>query len=189
VYRRGRGHFVLLVGVYVDDLIITGTKEAEVEAFKAQMKATFQMSDLGLLCFYLNIEVHQDNGDITLRQAHYTKHIVELGGMGDCNLAHTSMEKRLKLSRYSELAEVDATQYRRLVNSLCYLVHTRPDLAFAVEYVSRFMEHPTVEHQQVIKRILRYVAGTLDYGLRYESAWVHHTSSATVTATSLVTST
>jgi hypothetical protein len=41
-------------------------------------------------------------------------------------------------------------------------------LAFAVEYVSRFMEHPTVEHQQVIKRILRYVAGTLDYGLRYE---------------------
>jgi hypothetical protein len=58
VYRRGRGHSVLLVGVYVDDLIITGTEEAEVEAFMAQMKGTFQMSDLSLLYFYLSIEVH-----------------------------------------------------------------------------------------------------------------------------------
>jgi hypothetical protein len=109
VYRRGRGHSVLLVGVYVDDLVITGTEEAEVEAFKVQMKATFQMSDLGLLCFYLSIEVHQDNGDITLRQAHYAKHIIELGGMGGCNPAHTPMEERLKLSRYSESEGVDAT--------------------------------------------------------------------------------
>jgi hypothetical protein len=58
VYRWGRGHSVLLVGVYVDDLIITGTEEAEVEAFMAQMKGTFQMSDLSLLYFYLSIEVH-----------------------------------------------------------------------------------------------------------------------------------
>jgi hypothetical protein len=89
------------VGVYVDGLVITCTEEAEVEVFKAQMKATFQMSDFGLLCFYLGIEVHQDNGGITLRQAHYTKHIVELGGMGDCNPAHTLMEEWIKLSRYS----------------------------------------------------------------------------------------
>jgi hypothetical protein len=93
VYRRGRGYSILLVGVYIDDLVITGTEEVEVEAFKAQMKATFQMSDLSLLCFYLSIEVHQDNGGISLRQAHYAKHIVELGGMGDCNPAHTPMEE------------------------------------------------------------------------------------------------
>jgi hypothetical protein len=73
----------------------------------------------------------------------------------------------LKLSRYSEAEEVDATHYRRIVGSLRYLVHTRPDLAFAVGYVSRFMERPTVEHQQAIKRILRYVSGTIDYGLHY----------------------
>jgi hypothetical protein len=58
VYQRGRGHSVLLVGVYIDDLIITGTEEAEVEAFMAQMKGTFQMSNLSLLYFYLSIEVH-----------------------------------------------------------------------------------------------------------------------------------
>jgi hypothetical protein len=126
------------------------------------------MSDLGLLCFYLGIEVHQDDGGITLRQPHYTKHIVELGGMGGCNPVHTLMEEWLKLSRYSEAEDVDAAQYQRLVSSLCYLVHTRLNLAFVVRYMSRFMERPTVEHKQAIKRILRYVAGTLDYGLRYE---------------------
>ncbi|XP_062186676.1 uncharacterized mitochondrial protein AtMg00810-like [Phragmites australis] len=189
VYRRGSGRSVLLVGIYVDDLVITGTEEAEVEAFKAQMKATFQMSDLGLLCFYLGIEVRQDNAGITLRQAHYAKRIVELGGMDGCNPAHTPMEERLKLSRYSDAEEVDAMQYRRIVGSLCYLVHTRPDLVFAVGYVSRFMERPTVEHQQAIKRILRYIAGTLDYGCTTRGVLALRTSSATATATSLATST
>jgi uncharacterized protein YaeQ len=73
-----------------------------------------------------------------------------------------------KLSRYSEAEEVDATQYRRLVGILCYLVHTRPDLVFTVGYVSRFMERSTVELQHAIKRILRYIEVTLGYGLRYE---------------------
>jgi hypothetical protein len=58
IYRRGNGGNALLVGVYVDDLVIAGTKDAEVAAFKEEMKATFQMSDLGLLSFYLGIEVH-----------------------------------------------------------------------------------------------------------------------------------
>jgi hypothetical protein len=64
VYRRGKDGNALLVGVYVDDLVIIGTKEAEVEAFKEEMKATFQM---GLLSFYLGIEVHQDSSSISLR--------------------------------------------------------------------------------------------------------------------------
>jgi hypothetical protein len=68
VYRRGSGGKTLLVGVYVDDLVITDTKDAEVAAFKEEMKATFQMSDLGPLSFYLGIgiEVHQDDSGITL---------------------------------------------------------------------------------------------------------------------------
>jgi hypothetical protein len=77
------------------------------------------------------------------------------------------MEERLKLSRDSTTEEVDATQYRRLVGSLHYLTHTRLDLAFFVGYVSRFMHRPTTEHQQAVKRIIRYVAETLDHGLYY----------------------
>ena len=67
VYRRGSGRTVLLVGIYVDDLIITGAEEEEMVKFKAQMKDKFDMSDLGLLCFYLGVEVRQDASGITLR--------------------------------------------------------------------------------------------------------------------------
>ncbi|XP_066358337.1 uncharacterized mitochondrial protein AtMg00810-like [Miscanthus floridulus] len=112
----------------------------------AQMKKAFDMSDLGLLYFYLGVEVRQDANGIALHQTHYAKHILELGGMTGCNLAHPPMEEWLKLSRDSTVEEVDATYYRRLIGSLRYLVHTRPDLVFAVAYVSWFMERPAMEH-------------------------------------------
>jgi hypothetical protein len=166
IYRWGNGGNALLVGVYVDDLVITGTKDAEVAAFKEEMKVTFQMSDLGLLS-YLGIKVHQGDSGITLRHTSYAKCVVELAGLTDCNPALTPMEERLKLSRDSTTEEVDATQYRRLVGSLRYLNHTRPDLIFSVGYVSRFMQRTTTEHQQAVKRIIRYVVGTLDHDLYY----------------------
>jgi len=169
MYERGSGRTVLLVGVYVDDLIITGAAEDEVEAFKAQMKI-FDMSDLGALSFYLGVEVHQHATRITLRQTHYAKRILELGGMEGCNPTNTPMEERLRLSKNSTTALVDPTHYRRLIGSLRYLVHTRPDLAYAVGFVSQFMEQPTVEHQGAVKQILRYLTGTLDFGLDYTKA-------------------
>ncbi|XP_039827389.1 secreted RxLR effector protein 161-like [Panicum virgatum] len=77
------------------------------------------------------------------------------------------MEVRLKLSTKSTTPEVDATMYRSLVGSLRYLVHTWPDIAFAVGYVSRFMEKPRQEHLVAVKHLLRYIAGTTEYGLVY----------------------
>jgi hypothetical protein len=77
------------------------------------------------------------------------------------------MEERLKLSHDSTAEEVNATQYRRLVGNLHYLTHTWPDLEFSVDYVSRFLQRPTTEHQQAVKKIIRYVVGTLDHGLYY----------------------
>jgi hypothetical protein len=145
VYRQGNGENVMLVGVYIDDLVITGTKDTKVAAFKEEMKAT----------------------GITLRQTAYAKRVVELAGLTDCNPALTPMEEKLKLSCDSTMEEVDATQYRCLMGSIRYLAHTRPDLAFSVSYVSRFMQRPTIEHQQAVKRIIRYVAGTLDHDLYY----------------------
>jgi hypothetical protein len=124
IYWWGNGGNALLVGAYVDDLVITGTKDVEVVAFKEEMKATFQMSDLGLLSFYLGIEVHQGDSEIMLRQTGYAKHVVELAELTDCNPALTPMEERLKLSHNSTMEEVDAMQYRRLVGRLRYLAHT-----------------------------------------------------------------
>jgi hypothetical protein len=111
--------------------------------------------------------VHQNDSGITLRQTAYANHVVELAGLTDCNTALTLMEEKLKLSRDSTTEEVNATQYRRLVGSLRYLAHTRLDLTFFVGYVSRFMQRPTMEHQQAVKRIICYVTGTLDHDLYY----------------------
>jgi hypothetical protein len=127
IYRRGNGGNTLLVGVYIDDLVIISTKDAEVAAFKEEMKVTFQMSDLGLLSFYLGIEVHQGEYGITLRQTAYAKRVIELAGLTNCNPALTPMDERMKLSPDSTTEEVDAMQYRHLVGNLRYLAHTRPD--------------------------------------------------------------
>ena len=88
--------------------------------------------------------------------------------MKDCNPSQIPMEPRLKLSKESTSPPVDTTLYRSIVGSLRYLLHTRPDLAFSVGMVSRYMEKPTTEHMAAVKHILRYVKGTLNLGCVYE---------------------
>jgi hypothetical protein len=125
------------------------------------------MSDLGLLKYYLGLEVNQTPSGITISQSAYVVKILEAAGMASCNSSQIPMEPRLKLSKTSTAAPVDAMDYRRIVGSLRYLVNSQPDLSFSVGYISRFMEAPTAEHLAAMKRILRYVAGTIDYGCCY----------------------
>ena len=72
------------------------------------------------------------------------------------------------LSKTGDRKPVDVTLYRSIVGSLRYLVHTRPDITYAVGYVSRFMQAPTSEHMAAVKHLLRYIAGTLHFGVTYE---------------------
>jgi len=95
------------------------------------------------------------------------KKLLEKAGMTACEPISTPMEVCLKLLDKSTTPEVDATMYRSLVGSLRYLVHMRPDIAFAVGYVSRFMEKPQQEHLVAVKHLLRYIAGMVDYGIVY----------------------
>ena len=85
--------------------------------------------------------------------------------MAESKLCVTPMEERLKLTKASTVARVDATLYRSIIGSLRYLVHTRPDIAFTVGYVSRFMEDPREDHWAMVKRLLRYVKGIVDQGI------------------------
>jgi hypothetical protein len=87
--------------------------------------------------------------------------------MIDCNSCKAPMEPRLKLSKETSSPPVDATFYRSFVGSLRYLVNTRPSIAFAVGYVSRFMQELHSDHLAFVKHILRYVSGTYDWGLYY----------------------
>lgn len=168
VYLRGTGARRLVVGVYVDDLIIAGSNQVDIDTFKDQMKATFKMSDLGLLHYYLGLEVSQTEAGITICQSSYAAKILETAGLTGCNSSATPMEPRLKLSKVSSAPSIDATMYRSVVGSLRYLVNTRPDLSYSVGFISRFMENPTTEHLAAMKRVLRYVAGTLHFGCHYK---------------------
>lgn len=167
VYTRGTGNARLIVGVYVDDLIITGAHSETIQSFKGEMHSLFRMSDLGLLSYYLGIEVHQGNDGITINQSTYAQKLLKMGGLAGCNSACVPMEPRLKLTKNSDRPSVDSTFYRSLVGSLRYLVHSRPDIAFAVGYFSRFMESPRDDHLTAVKHILRYVAGTVNYGCKF----------------------
>jgi hypothetical protein len=144
VYARGKGSARLLVGVYVDDLIITGNNVDEIVKFKLQMQASFKMSDLGLLSFYLGIEVQQGSSGISLSQTTYAWRILDKAGMANCNACTTPMEPWCKMSKQSATPPTPATEFQSLIESLQYLVHTRPDIVFAVRYMSHFMEKPTL---------------------------------------------
>jgi len=161
--ERGR----LIVGVYVDDLIFTGSEQRDINSFKCEMKGRFRMSDLGLLTNYLGIEVEQGRDAITLRQSSYARKLVERGGLSGCKPCQTPMEEKIKLSKESTAEKVDATQYRSIIGGLRYLTHTRPDIMFAVGYLGRFMEDPREDHFAAVKKLLRYVAGTIGYGIVY----------------------
>jgi hypothetical protein len=87
--------------------------------------------------------------------------------MDKCKPVETPIATGTKLSKNDEGPAVNSTLYKRLVGSLMYLTATRPDLMYVVSLISRFMESPKDSHWKVGKRILRYVAGTIDYGLWY----------------------
>ncbi|XP_017239877.1 secreted RxLR effector protein 161-like [Daucus carota subsp. sativus] len=80
-----------------------------------------------------------------------------------------SIEQGLKLTSSGGVPLNDATPFRQLVGSLIYLTITRPELCYSVSVVSQFMQHPTYQHWDAAKRILRYIKGTLDYGLMYRN--------------------
>nr|GEY93634.1 ribonuclease H-like domain, reverse transcriptase, RNA-dependent DNA polymerase [Tanacetum cinerariifolium] len=118
VYTRRSKTSTLIVGVYVDDLIITGTPRKEIDAFKSHMKDKFEMSDLGLLAYYLGIEVTQTRGEITIKQTGYINKILKETSMLDSNETKIPMDPGTKLVKAEDGNPVDATYYRSLIGSL-----------------------------------------------------------------------
>ncbi|XP_018487833.1 uncharacterized mitochondrial protein AtMg00810-like [Raphanus sativus] len=139
-----------------------------IRGFKREMSTIFEMSDLGLLTYYLGIEVQQHKGGITLKQHRYATKILQETGMQDCNAVHTPMEAGLVLSKSEHEQEVDEKEFRRSIGCLRYLLHTRPDLAYSVGLLSRYMHKPKSSHAAALKQVLRYVRGTANYGLSFE---------------------
>nr|GEY23464.1 ribonuclease H-like domain, reverse transcriptase, RNA-dependent DNA polymerase [Tanacetum cinerariifolium] len=132
------------------------------------MEEKIEMSDLGLLAYYLGIEVTQTKGEITIKQTGYINKILKETSMMDSNDTKIPMDPGTKLVKVEDGNSVDATYYRSLIGSLRYLLHTRPDLSYSVRLLSRFMQDPKDHHLKAMKQVIRYIKGTKEHGIIYK---------------------
>ena len=143
--------------VYVDDMLIVGNNECEIAALKAHLCKNFQMKDIGVLRYFLGIEIDQTDQGIYLNQRKYALDILHETGLTDSKPAMTPCDSRDKLTLEGSRKEVDTVAYRRLVGKLIYLTITRPDICYSVQVLSQFMHSPTDDHWKAAKRVVRYV--------------------------------
>jgi hypothetical protein len=158
----------LILVLYVDDLFLTGDEKL-IDGCKRELTLEFEMKDLGLMHYFLGLEVWQRPDEIFLSQGKYTVEILQRFGMMDCKSMATPMVTNLNLLSDSSSDLVDPTMYRQLIGSLMYLVNTRPDICFAVNTLSQYMVEPRHVHLVATKHVLRYLHGMVGYGLRYVS--------------------
>jgi histone deacetylase 1/2 len=164
-----RRQVIIYMLIYVDDIIITGSCKQAVDRLMDQLHSSFAIKDLGKLSFFLGVHVTDiDNGGVALTQARYATDLLQKVNMLNCKEISTPMSSTEKLSRTSGtlLIEDTAFLYRSTVGALQYLCLTRPDISFAVNRVCQFLAAPTDVHWSAVKRILRYVKGTVNLGLQ-----------------------
>jgi hypothetical protein len=128
------------------------------------------MTDLGRMKYFLGIEVIQSVDGIFIHQMKYASEILSKFGMESCNKVCSLIVPGCKLVRNESGKASDARHYKQIVGSLMYLLATRPDLTYSVCLVARFMERPTEMHIAAVKRILRYLKGSLSYGILYKKS-------------------
>ena len=150
IYVKRADDVLLIIVVYVDDMLLTGPNEAD-------LHASFEMSDLGHLHYYLGIQFMQVDGGIALCQTKYIDTLLQRFGLEDCKPIATPMETGLKLSLHDAGDLFDVTLYQQAVGCLIYVCITRPDIQFTVSQVSRFMHSPRSKHRQAVKHIFRYL--------------------------------
>jgi hypothetical protein len=131
--------------LYVDYLFLTGAEPLIIQC-KRELASEFDMKDLGLMHYYLGLEVWQKHGEIFLGQGKYVVKILQKFGMMDCKSMATPMVTNLKKLRDFDSNLVDSSLYRQFIGSLMYLVNTRPDICFVVNPLSQFQVEPRYEH-------------------------------------------
>jgi histone deacetylase 1/2 len=171
-HRDGISIFML---VYVDDIVIAGSTSTAVERLVRSLSESFPIKDLGRPEYFLGLEASYNSGGMQLTQRKYALDLLHRVNMENCNPTSTPLVATEQLSRESgtPLGSNDSFRYRSVVGALQYLTLTRPDISFAVNKVCQFLSQPTGVHWEAVKRILRYVKGTLDTGLRIRKSPLH----------------
>ncbi|GJT37079.1 retrovirus-related pol polyprotein from transposon TNT 1-94 [Tanacetum coccineum] len=165
LFTRKSGKHILLVQIYVDDIIFASTDHNACHIFSKEMSSKFQMSMMGQMSFFLGLQVSQSPRGIFINQAKYALETLKKYGMDLSDPVDTPMVDRLKLDEDLMGIPVDQTRFRGMVGSLMYLTASRPDLVFAVCMCARYQAKPTKKHFEAIKRVFRYLKGTINMGL------------------------
>lgn len=174
LYIKQTSTYLLIVLIYVDDLIMLASDKSRMQELKHRLQEEFDIKDLGEAHFFIGVHIERDRAarTITLHQRNYIEEVLERFGMADCKPIGTPLDSKTQLVKLKEeeasqhLHEMDGVPYKEAVGSLMYaMVATRADLAFAVSMVSQFMSRPGPLHWAAVKRIMRYLKGTLELKL------------------------
>jgi hypothetical protein len=163
---------VIVISIFVDDLLVAGNSAAEITEVRERMNKRFILSDQGKLEYYLGVEISSlDENTLLLYQTAYARKIINNFKMNDCNPAKTPLPRDMNISLLDSPDEVDPklqSEYRAIVGSLMYLYQwTRPDLGFAVTFLSRYLNKPGEKHLQAAKHVVCFLKGTVELGIRY----------------------
>ncbi|XP_060669212.1 uncharacterized mitochondrial protein AtMg00810-like [Ziziphus jujuba] len=159
------GKYILLLLIYVDDVIITGSNTAFLSKIIHYLGTQFALKDLGVIHYFLGIEVKHFNGGLFLCQSKYTQDFLKRANMLSAAPMPTPIS--VKPPNLPDASEpVDATEFRSIVGALQYLTFTRPDILYAINKTCQHFQSPTKGNLQAVKCILRYLCGTLNYGIR-----------------------
>lgn len=167
-HRNGHECYVL---VYVDDIIITGSSSVAIDQLIQALNQKFSLKDLGKLSFFLGVEVsHTSDNDMFLSQRKYISDLLHTTHMHEARGISTAMVSGAVRSTFHGEKFHDVKLYRSTVGALQYVTLTRPEITYSVNKVCQFMHSPTNFHCQAVKRILRYLGGTLDYDMIFRKS-------------------
>jgi hypothetical protein len=159
--------------VYVDDILIASASKSLINTVKTKLSSAFDARDMGAATAYLGMKIERDRGSrkIKLTQTLMTQELVAKYNMEDCKTKATPLSPSIKLSaEEGDPLDTDKFPYSQLVGSLMYIaVCTRPDISYSVGALARYMAKPTTVHWQAAKGVLRYLAGTADFGITFGS--------------------
>nr|GEY89345.1 hypothetical protein [Tanacetum cinerariifolium] len=166
LFTRKTGKHILLVQIYVD-IIFASTDPQACDIFSNEISSNFQMSMMGQMSFFLGLQVSQSPGGILINQSKFALEIFKKFGMDSCDSVDTPMVDRLKLDEDPLGIPVDQTCFCSMVGSVMYLIASRPDLVFAICMYARYQASHTKNHLETLKRVFRYLKGTINWGLWY----------------------
>lgn len=159
---------IIILLVYVDDILLTGNNEIHLQSFITKLDTEFSMKDLGHLHHFLGIKASFTSGGLYLTQASYVMALLKRTNMDGAKPYRSHALSGKKLGHDDGDPLDDPFEYRSVLGALQYLTLTRPDIAFSVNQVCQFMQRPFTAHWTAVKRILRYVKGTIVHGLHFQ---------------------